>query len=147
MENFGFPPEQIRRRVRERLDGLAGAVPAGLGLRQLSGGQQQQVSSGTSIRNATPCSVWTVVLLNVGLAAAGLIVTFGVRALIAYVTTEDYFGKHVRRVESLGFRERRIEVREGTWLNIAEGPTGGVPLLLVPGRAASGRTTPGRSPT
>lgn len=136
MENFGFPPEQIRRRVRERLDGLAGAVPAGLRLRQLSGGQQQQVSSGTSIRNATPCSVWTVVLLNVGLAAAGLIVTFGVRALIAYVTTEDYFGKHVRRVESLGFRERRIEVREGTWLNIAEGPTGGVPLLLVPGQGS-----------
>ena len=78
----------------------------------------------------------TAVLLNIGFAVAGLIVTFGIRTFIAYVTTEDYFGKHVRRVESLGFRERQVEVRDGTWLNITEGPAGGIPLLLVPGQGS-----------
>ena len=43
MENFGFPPDEIRRRVGERLDRLADAVPAGTPLQRLSGGQQQQV--------------------------------------------------------------------------------------------------------
>lgn len=44
MENLGFPPAEIRRRVGERLAGLAGTVPAGQRLRELSGGQQQQVA-------------------------------------------------------------------------------------------------------
>lgn len=77
-----------------------------------------------------------VVLINLGLAVAGTVVVFGVRVLIAYVTTKDYFGRHVRRVESLGFRERRVDLRDGTWLNVAEGPSGGVPLLLIPGQGS-----------
>lgn len=44
MENFGFPPERIRARVAESLAALAGAVPVELRLRELSGGQQQQVA-------------------------------------------------------------------------------------------------------
>ncbi|MGO2312941.1 ABC transporter ATP-binding protein [Brachybacterium tyrofermentans] len=44
MENFGFPPDLIRSRVAEALDRLAGAVPLETRLRDLSGGQQQQVA-------------------------------------------------------------------------------------------------------
>ncbi len=81
-------------------------------------------------------SGWEVVLLNIGFALAGLVVVFGVRALIAVVTTRDYFGKHVRRVEALGFLERTVEVRDGVRLNIAEGPANGIPLLLIPGQGS-----------
>lgn len=44
MENFGTPPEEIRTRVSETVDALATGVPAGRRLRNLSGGQQQQVA-------------------------------------------------------------------------------------------------------
>lgn len=81
-------------------------------------------------------SGWDAVLLNVGFALAGIVVVFGVRALIAVATTRDYFDKHVRRAESLGFRERTVEVREGVRLNIAEGPASGIPLLLIPGQGS-----------
>ncbi|MFT4296682.1 MAG: alpha/beta hydrolase [Micropruina sp.] len=80
--------------------------------------------------------VWSVVLFNLGLAVVGIVAVFGIRVLIAYVTTRDYFDKHVRRVEALGFRERRIALREHTWLNVAEGPAGGIPLLLIPGQGS-----------
>lgn len=80
--------------------------------------------------------MWTWVLVTVALALAGIIASLGVWALVTLLATKDYFGKHVHRVEALGFQERRVEVREGTWLNIAEGPGGGVPLLLVPGQGS-----------
>ncbi|MFT3834962.1 MAG: alpha/beta hydrolase [Micropruina sp.] len=83
-----------------------------------------------------PSGWGAVVPLNVGFALAGIVVVFGVRALIAVVTTRDYFGKHVRRVEALGFRERTVEVRDGVRLNIAEGPANGIPLLLIPGQGS-----------
>ncbi len=81
-------------------------------------------------------SGWAAVLLNVGLALAGIVATFGVRALLAVLSTRDYFGRHVRRVESLGFRERTVAVRDGVRLTIAEGPAGGIPLLLIPGQGS-----------
>ncbi|MFT3862290.1 ABC transporter ATP-binding protein [Micropruina sp.] len=44
LENFGVPPEQIRHRVDGVLAELAHHVPVGRRLRELSGGQQQQVA-------------------------------------------------------------------------------------------------------
>lgn len=44
MENFGFRPDRIRARVAETLETLAAAVPLDQRLRDLSGGQQQQVA-------------------------------------------------------------------------------------------------------
>lgn len=44
MENFGFPPDEIRARVAETVDELSASVPVGQRLRDLSGGQQQQVA-------------------------------------------------------------------------------------------------------
>ncbi|WP_051214948.1 alpha/beta fold hydrolase [Granulicoccus phenolivorans] len=78
-----------------------------------------------------------VVLVNVGLAVAGLVVVSGVRVLITVVSTKDYFTKHVRVAESVGFRERRIHIRDGLELNVAEGPGDGIPLLMIPGQGSS----------
>lgn len=44
MENFGFPSEQIRARVGETVDELAATLSVDQPLRNLSGGQQQQVA-------------------------------------------------------------------------------------------------------
>lgn len=44
MENFGLPAAQIRARVEEIMATLAAAVPVEQKLRELSGGQQQQVA-------------------------------------------------------------------------------------------------------
>ncbi|ALJ19789.1 ABC transporter ATP-binding protein [Microbacterium sp. No. 7] len=44
MENFGFPREEIRARVEDRVAELARWVPVGQRLQHLSGGQQQQVA-------------------------------------------------------------------------------------------------------
>lgn len=44
MENFGFPPEEIRSRVTAAVDELSAGVPVERPLRTLSGGQQQQVA-------------------------------------------------------------------------------------------------------
>ncbi|MFT4109221.1 ATP-binding cassette domain-containing protein [Propionicimonas sp.] len=44
MENFGLPPERIRERVSGAVAALAAGVPVGQCLRDLSGGQQQQVA-------------------------------------------------------------------------------------------------------
>ena len=44
LENFGTPPERIRHRVDGVLAELADHVPVGRRLRELSGGQQQQVA-------------------------------------------------------------------------------------------------------
>lgn len=82
---------------------------------------------------------WQVVLLNIGFAVVGIVVVLGVRVLIAFLTTKDYFTKHVRVAEFLGFRERKITVRDGVELNIAEGPGGEVPLLLIPGQGSTWR--------
>ena len=77
------------------------------------------------------------VLLNVGIGIVCTLGSFGVRALIATVRTKDYFEKRVSEVQQLGFRERRIQVREGLELNVAEGPAGGTPLLLIPGQGCT----------
>ncbi|HEX7658650.1 MAG TPA: alpha/beta hydrolase [Pseudonocardiaceae bacterium] len=74
------------------------------------------------------------VLLNVCYAVVGTSLTFAVRALIAFFRTKDYFDKYIRVAEGLGFAERKIEVRDGLVLNVAEGPRNGVPLLLIPGQ-------------
>jgi pimeloyl-ACP methyl ester carboxylesterase len=74
------------------------------------------------------------VLLNVCIGAACTSLTFAVRALIATARTKDYFDKHVREARQLGFDERKVRIRTGLELNVAEGPTGGVPLLLIPGQ-------------
>lgn len=44
MENFGVPPAEIRARVAETVADLSVGVPVGQRLRELSGGQQQQVA-------------------------------------------------------------------------------------------------------
>lgn len=44
MENFGVPPEEIRTRVATVVEDLSVGVPVGQRLRDLSGGQQQQVA-------------------------------------------------------------------------------------------------------
>ena len=44
MENFGFPSERIRARVGETVDDLAATLSVDQPLRNLSGGQQQQVA-------------------------------------------------------------------------------------------------------
>lgn len=77
-----------------------------------------------------------VVAINIGAALTGVVANFGVRALIALCTTKDYFVKHVRAAEALGFRERSVTIREGTVLNVAEKPGAGIPLLLIPGQGS-----------
>jgi pimeloyl-ACP methyl ester carboxylesterase len=68
------------------------------------------------------------------LAAAGASALLAARVLRTAARTKDYFTAPVREAERLGVRERRIRVREGLELNVAEGPAGGVPLLLIPGQ-------------
>lgn len=77
----------------------------------------------------------TLVNICVGVIA-GLLVNFGVRALIAFITTKDYYQKWVREAAALGFAERGVTVRDGLELNVAEGPAGGFPLLLIPGQGS-----------
>ncbi|MFC0674535.1 alpha/beta fold hydrolase [Brachybacterium hainanense] len=75
------------------------------------------------------------ILLNVLISIACTTAVFGARALLACRKTKDYFDKHVREAERLGFREKTVRIREGLELNVAEGPRdGGVPLLLIPGQ-------------
>lgn len=79
---------------------------------------------------------WQSVLINLGIALGGIVATFGVRTAIAWFSAKDYYDKHLRVVERLGFRERRVVVREGLTINVAEGPGTGVPLLLIPGQGS-----------
>lgn len=76
------------------------------------------------------------VFVNVCLATAGIILNFGIRAIVAFATTKDYFMKHVHIAEGLGFSERTVVIREGLKLNVATGPAGGMPLLLIPGQGS-----------
>lgn len=76
------------------------------------------------------------VLVNVCLAAAGIVLNFGIRAIIAFISTKDYFEKHVRVAESLGFTERKVLIRDGLSLNVSQGPAKGIPLLLIPGQGS-----------
>lgn len=45
-----------------------------------------------------------------------------------------YFIDDARAAEAVGFRERRVGVREGVTLNLAHKRGGGTPLLLIPGQ-------------
>ena len=74
------------------------------------------------------------VLLNVIIGVVCTTLIFAVRALRASRKTKDYFVKHVREAERLGFRERKVRIRTGLELNVAEGPGSGTPLLLIPGQ-------------
>lgn len=71
---------------------------------------------------------------TIGLAVAGMALTCGTAAAIASVRTRDYFDKHVRVATDLGYKERKVSIRNGLTLNVAEGPQGGIPLLLIPGQ-------------
>lgn len=75
-----------------------------------------------------------LVLLNVIVSVVCTTLVFVVRARLAVKHTRDYFTKHVQEAHRLGFAERRVRIRDGLELNIAEGPTGGMPLLLIPGQ-------------
>jgi len=76
-----------------------------------------------------------LIALNAGIAVFALAAQFGVRALVAWFTTKDYFVRYVRAAEADGFVEQQMVVREGTVLNYAEQPNhGGIPLLLIPGQ-------------
>ena len=79
---------------------------------------------------------WQLVGINAGIALVSVVLIFGVRALIAYFSTKDYFDKHVRAAQVLGFQERQVPVRDGLVLNVAEGPPGDTPLLLIPGQGS-----------
>lgn len=80
---------------------------------------------------------WSIIVaINVGMALISIVVIFGLRAVLAVHTTRDYFTKHVREAEALGFRERQIVVRDDTALNVAEKPGNGIPLLLIPGQGS-----------
>lgn len=72
-------------------------------------------------------------ILTVG-ALAGALVQ-GARLLRNVRRTKDYFWRPVREALAAGFTEKQALVRPGLTINYAEGPTGGVPLLLVPGQA------------
>lgn len=76
---------------------------------------------------------WGVI---VGLSVVGITANFGIRALIAIWRTKDYFVKHVREAERLGFVERHIVARDGMVVNVAEGPGVGIPLMLIPGQGS-----------
>lgn len=76
-------------------------------------------------------------LLNICISVVCTSLVFVLRALLATHKTKDYFGKHVREAERLGFQERKVRIRQGLELNVAEGPAGGVPLLLIPGQGCT----------
>lgn len=75
-----------------------------------------------------------IVLLDAGIAVAGIVLSQGIRVLVNIARTNDYFWGPVRRAEREGFVEKRLVVREGLVFNYAEGPRGGIPLLLVHGQ-------------
>lgn len=87
--------------------------------------------------NPVVMNVCFAVVMNVCFAVVGTTLTFAVRALIACFKTKDYFDRRVRVAEDLGFEERTIEVRDGLVLNVAEGPEGGIPLLMIPGQGCT----------
>ena len=58
------------------------------------------------------------------------------RALVAVITTKDYFNRHVREAVRLGFVERQFEI-DGETINFSEGPNNGPPLLLIPGQGCT----------
>nr|WP_241429214.1 alpha/beta hydrolase [Agrococcus sp. ARC_14] len=78
----------------------------------------------------------TIVAINLGMGLMGVLGSFGVRAAFAFYATKDYFIKHVRAAEALGFAERQIIVRDDTALNVAEKAGDGIPLLLIPGQGS-----------
>ncbi|GEK87445.1 alpha/beta fold hydrolase [Microbacterium aerolatum] len=75
-----------------------------------------------------------IVILNVGIAAVGIIVSQAIRVLVATVRTKNYFWGPVDKARDIGFVEKQIELRPGLRINYAEGPVGGIPLLLVHGQ-------------
>lgn len=75
-----------------------------------------------------------IVLLNVGIAVLGIVLSQGIRVLVNIARTRDYFWEPVRRAERAGFVEKQLQVRDGLVINYAEGPGGGIPLLLVHGQ-------------
>lgn len=73
-------------------------------------------------------------LLAAGLTATGLL---GAGLLRTVSATRNYYWEPVSRALSSGFTERRVELRPGLTLNLAEGPsTGRIPLLLIPGQGS-----------
>jgi len=76
-----------------------------------------------------------LVSINAGIAIFAVATQFGVRALVAWFTTKDYFAKYAQQAQNDGFVERQFQVREGTTINYAQKPgQKGIPLLLIPGQ-------------
>lgn len=79
-----------------------------------------------------------LIYLAAGVAAGTLLAAttaLGVTAL----RTRNYYGRAVARARRAGYTERRITVREGVTLNIAESPAASharTPLLLIPGQGS-----------
>lgn len=65
---------------------------------------------------------------------AGIVLTQGARLLRSIRRTKDYFWRPVREAIAAGYTEKQLRVRPGLTINYAEGPQGGIPLLLVPGQ-------------
>lgn len=75
-----------------------------------------------------------IIVLNVSIAVVGIVVSQGIRVLVNVARTKDYFWGPVADALSAGFVEKSMELRPGLSVNYAEGPRGGVPLLLVHGQ-------------
>lgn len=76
-------------------------------------------------------SIRQFVLPAVGGAIAGSGLA---RLLLSINETKDYFWRPVRQASAAGFTQQQHLVRPGLTINYAEGPAGGIPLLLVPGQ-------------
>jgi len=77
-----------------------------------------------------------ILLINLGAALASIIISFAIRALVAVITTKDYFNRQVREAVQLGFTEHQVNI-DGVTLNYCEGPHNGPPLLLIPGQGCT----------
>lgn len=77
----------------------------------------------------------TAIALAIGAAAVAAAGTLGCQVL----RTRNYYWRPVDRALRYGFTERRITVRDGLTLQVAESPQssrGKIPLLLIPGQGS-----------
>lgn len=79
-------------------------------------------------------NTWSNVLATVAVGVAVTVAVQGIRVLIATYRTKDYFWGPVRLALAAGFEEKQLQLRDGLTVNYSEGPSGGIPLLLIHGQ-------------
>ncbi|HET6673627.1 MAG TPA: alpha/beta hydrolase [Agromyces sp.] len=77
---------------------------------------------------------WQSVLVTVAIGLAVTLAIQGVRILIAYRNTKNYFWGPVDGAVDAGYDEKSHVLRDGLTVNYAEGPRDGIPLLLIHGQ-------------